>query len=266
VFVIRHTFSVLNGIGEKMERSLWQRGIFTWDDFLGTGEIEGISAERKQQYDIRLREMAQALDAADAAFLSRAIKRRDHWRLFESFRSDAVCLDIETNGLPAAAGGYTTVVGLYDGHDCTCLVHGDNLSAEALNRSLHGYRYLITFYGAGFDVPFLLRTMPGVRFDIPHFDLCFAARRLEIEGGLKRLEERFGIVRHEDVRGLDGYDAVKLWEQYRRGNAGALSRLLIYNREDTRNLLAIAGVFYAELRKQTGFDEIHAAWRACAAA
>jgi uncharacterized protein len=261
--VIRHTFSLLNGIGEKLERSLWKKGILSWDDFLRTEEIEGISPERKIGYDDLLTRASIELGVGNAQYFSRILKRREHWRLFEVFGKDAVCLDIETNGLQPGAGGYTTVVGLYDGIDSRCLVRGENLTVENLNRELEGYKCLITFYGAAFDVPFLIRTFPGVKFDIPHFDLCFTARRLDMNGGLKKLELMLGIERHESVRGMNGYDAVKLWEQVKRGSSEAMELLMIYNMEDTKHLLQIAKVFYDKMKDLSGIDECIGAKKVC---
>jgi len=134
-------------------------------------------------------------------------------------------------------------------------VAGQNLTVENLNKELSGYRCLITYYGVSFDVPFLLRSFPGARFDIPHFDLCFAARKLGFAGGLKKLEAVLGIERDEDVRGMNGYDAVKLWEHSRRGSEEARRLLLLYNREDTVNLYRIADILYQQLRQSTGIEE-----------
>jgi uncharacterized protein YprB with RNaseH-like and TPR domain len=253
--VIRHTFSLLNGIGEKLERNLWERGILTWDDFIKNPEIEGISPERKSAYDSLLTHASIELEVGNAEYFARILKRSEHWRLFKVFGADAVCLDIETNGLVPGSGGYATVVGLYDGRDSRCLVRGENLSVDALNKALTGYKCLITFYGAAFDVPFLMRTMPGVKFNIPHFDLCFAARKVRMEGGLKKLEEKLGIVREESVQGMTGYDAVKLWQQAKRGSSEAMRLLRIYNMEDTRHLLDIASVIYDKMRLLCGIDE-----------
>lgn len=253
--MIRNTFSMLNGIGEKLERRLWKDGILTWSNFIETDDIRFINRERKVSFDWSLSTAARKLQDRDAVFFSRSVKRREHWRLFEIFRDHAVYLDIETNGLPPGRGGYVTVVGLYDGFDWKCLVAGENLTVENLNRELSGYKCLVTFYGASFDVPFLQRTFPGVRFDIPHFDLCFAAKRVGISGGLKKIETLFNIERSEDVRGMDGYDAVKLWELAKRGSDEAKRLLLSYNREDTVNLLTIADILYRRLKQSTGIEE-----------
>ncbi|MBI5639761.1 MAG: ribonuclease H-like domain-containing protein [Nitrospirae bacterium] len=253
--MIRNSFCILDGIGDKLERRLWKEGILTWENFRDADELLGFGRERKKSFDELLIHDNRELEARNAAYFSSRIRRREHWRLFDCFKDNAVCLDIETNGLQPNSGGYVTVVGLYDGYDYTCLVKGDNLTAENLNRELGRYKCLITFYGACFDVPFLLRTFNGVRFDIPHFDLCFAAKRLGHKGGLKKLEHGFGIERDEAVQGLDGYDAVKLWELSQRGSHEALDLLTRYNREDTVNLMQLAGIFYEGLRQSTGIEE-----------
>jgi uncharacterized protein YprB with RNaseH-like and TPR domain len=57
------------------------------------------------------------------------------------------------------------------------------------------------------------------------------------------------------VQGMNGYDAVILWEYARQGDSEALELLKIYNKEDTVNLLKIAETIYQRLRTQTGIDE-----------
>ena len=253
--MIRHTFSLLNGIGEKLERRIWKSGVLTWDDFCNCPEIEGISPERKTVYDNQIMQSSLELSFGNAEYFARIMKRKEHWRLYDVFKEKAVCLDIETNGYQPGRGGYVTVVGLYDGTEWRNLIRGENLTVESLNRELAGYKCLVTFYGSAFDIPFLLRSFHGVRFDIPHFDLCFAARSIGINGGLKKLETLFGINRDDTVRGMNGYDAVKLWEQARRGSAEAKELLLMYNREDTTNLLGLADILYQRMRASTGIEE-----------
>ena len=253
--MIRNTFSILNGIGEKLERRLWREGILTWGDFIGTKSIDVIKPEKKFFFDSKLSLAAQELRNGNADYFGRTVKRREHWRLFEVFRGEAVCLDIETNGFQPEKGGYVTVVGLYDGYDWKCLVSGENLTAENLERELSGHKCLITYYGASFDIPFLQKTFPGIRFNIPHFDLCFAAKKLGFKGGLKKLETMLGIERNESVIGMDGYDAVRLWEQAKKGSHESRELLLTYNKEDTVNLLEIADKLYHGLKQSTGIEE-----------
>ncbi len=253
--MIKNTFCILEGIGEKLERRLWREGILTWKNFTEADAVLGFSRERKKLFDESLFHDGEELNAGNARYFSRRIRRREHWRLFDFFKDHAVCLDIETNGFQPNCGGYVTVVGLYDGYDYKSFVRGENLTVENLNRELERYKCLITFYGASFDVPFILKSFRGVHFDIPHFDLCYAAKRLGFKGGLKKLEHVLGIEREESVRGIDGYDAVKLWELSRRGAPEALELLIKYNREDTVNLMQIAAIFYERLRHLTGIEE-----------
>ncbi|MEO5359218.1 MAG: ribonuclease H-like domain-containing protein [Nitrospirota bacterium] len=251
--MIRNTFSVLEGVGEKTEKRLWRRGIVTWDDFLGKETIPFISREKKVRADEYLKMLDSVL--SNPSRLARYIERKEHWRAFEIFRDNAVGLDIETNGRPYDNGGYVTVVGLYDGKNYKCLIRGKDLTQDNLAASLSPYKYLITFYGAVFDIPFLKRCYQSLRIDIPHYDICLESKRLGLKGGFKYFEKCFGIYRDDDIAGMDGFDAVKLWQMYKRGDRASLDTLIKYNREDTVNLMTIGEQIYTQLKKSTGIEE-----------
>lgn len=253
--MIKNTFCILNGIGERLERRLWRQGILTWRDFIEKEAIDLISSDRKAIFDNILMAAAKELEIRNSLYFARTIKRREHWRLYDVFKGEALCLDIETNGFLPDRGGYVTLIGLYDGYDWRYLIAGENLTAENLKRELSSYKYLITYYGSSFDIPFLQRLFPDVKFEIPHFDLCFAARKLGFKGGLKRLEIELGLVRDLSVQGMNGYDAVRLWEFAKRGSREARDLLITYNREDTVNLFLIAERLYSMLRESTGIEE-----------
>ncbi|MEW6569665.1 MAG: ribonuclease H-like domain-containing protein [Nitrospirota bacterium] len=253
--MIRNTFSILNGIGERLEKRLWEERILSWEDFINSSRPRFISSEKKSLFDMILLSALKELNRTNAEYFAKTVKRREHWRLFDVFKGEAVYLDIETNGLTPESGGCVTLVGIYDGFDYRCLVRGIDLNPDELQRTLSGYKLLITFYGAVFDIPFLIRTMPVLKVDIPHFDLCFGSKRLGLKGGLKKLEMQFGIQRDKAVTGMDGYDAVRLWEYASRGSTEAMDLLKIYNREDTVNLSKMAEIIYQGLRFQTGIDD-----------
>ncbi len=143
-------------------------------------------------------------------------------------------LDIET-----CAGGEITVVGIYrEDRGLTQLV-GGQITDVGLWEALDGVDVLCTFNGDRFDLPILERQVRvDLRSRIKSLDLLRECRCRGIKGGLKRLEERFGIARR--TRGMTGWDAVGLWSRYeQQADREALALLLEYNREDVMNLVAL---------------------------
>jgi uncharacterized protein YprB with RNaseH-like and TPR domain len=113
---------------------------------------------------------------------------------------------------------------------------------------LSRYDLLITFFGSAFDLPYLKATYPRLILDQPHIDLCFLAKRLGLRGGLKQIEPLAGIERSGSLRGLDGWDAVRLWNRWRYGHeTAALELLLAYNAADAMNLEPLAVFLYDQL-------------------
>jgi uncharacterized protein YprB with RNaseH-like and TPR domain len=249
--MLTSTFVLLKGIGPGTERRLWQDGITNWNTFLQHSAPARISATRKAWYDQDLTTAMSRLEAGCADFFGTCLKSRDHWRLFETFRHRALYLDIETTGMTARVGRLT-VVGLYRNGRMTSLVQGDNLTEDRLHEELEQTDLLVTFFGSGFDIPYLQTVYPRLNFKKAHFDLCFAARRLGFQGGLKRIEQELLIPRDADLEGLDGWDAVRLWQQWRGGDETALDLLLRYNMADTRNLEPLAEFIYDRMVTQYG--------------
>lgn len=250
---------MVEGIGERFERHLWREGVLSWEDFLVTKKVRGISPERKSVYDREFSEAIEALEKKDERYFFTKLKRHEYWRLFDVLKGNAVCLDIEATGLNAQDSDIT-LVGLYDGIRTKILIKGIDLTAKYLMRELESYKMIITYYGSVFDIPFLNKKFPSLDLNRPHFDLCFGSHRAGFKGGLKRLEEDLGVMRASDIKGLDGYDAVKLWFAHLQGNDGALEILMRYNEEDTKNLFFVAQEIYKKLRGMSGFDRV--AWEA----
>jgi uncharacterized protein YprB with RNaseH-like and TPR domain len=160
-------------------------------------------------------------------------------------------LDIETTGM-SPYEGHITVIGLFRNGRMSSLVRGESLTEERLEAELDQTDLLVTFFGSGFDIPFLQTVFPKLNFRKPHFDLCFAARRLGLKGGLKSIERELNIDRDASLEGLDGWDAVRLWQQWQGGDEAALDLLLRYNAADTRNLEPLAELVYAQMVKRYG--------------
>lgn len=107
---------------------------------------------------------------------------------------------------------------------------------------------IVTFNGSCFDLPFISSKL-GIQFDQLHLDLRFAFRRLGITGGLKHIETAFGLERSRETKGLDGFDAVRLWYKYVDGDYTALDLLKKYNQEDIIGLKILAQRVYSIFRK-----------------
>jgi uncharacterized protein YprB with RNaseH-like and TPR domain len=134
-----------------------------------------------------------------------------------------------------------TVVGVLVGDRFTSIVRWRDLTRGRLAEALGDASMLVTFNGAGFDLPMLRTHYPVPALEMPHLDLRFAARRVGLGGGLKRVERCLGIARDREFAMMTGKDAVRLWRLWeRKGNAKALRLLLKYNEADVVNMRTVA--------------------------
>jgi len=150
-------------------------------------------------------------------------------------------LDIETTGLSRHYDDIT-VVGIYltrdVKHELIQLVGEEVTSANVLS-VLEKVDRVFTYNGSRFDLPFIEHRI-GVSLEslFTHCDLMYDCWRRNLRGGFKAVERQLGIPRQ--LSGIDGFDAVKLWWQYKNhGDRDALALLLKYNEEDVRNLKAL---------------------------
>ena len=147
-------------------------------------------------------------------------------------------LDIETTGL-SPVGCDITVVGIHlcngDRAESVQLV-GRDITSYGMLEVLEGVDIIYTYNGSRFDLPFI-RSKLGINLEaiFVHRDLMYDCWRYNLKGGLKAVERQLGINR--DVRGVDGYEAVRLWWRYVDSfDLDALETLLTYNKEDVVNL------------------------------
>ena len=251
--MITHTFQLLPSVGAKKERAIWETGLRSWDDFLSADSVGTMRPEAKERGDVLLTQASEMLDDGDSRGLAELLPKGEVWRMYRRFRDDAVYLDIETDGLSRDA--LVTVVTVHGRGDTVTLTEGVDLSPETLAAAVDGASMIVSFNGSCFDVPVLRNSFPEVDWDMPQFDLRFASRKVGHRGGLKPLEIELGITRSEDIEGVDGADAVRLWKLWERhGDRDALDILTEYNRADTVNLETIADVIYERLvREHAGY-------------
>jgi hypothetical protein len=241
--MLKRTFVHLPGVGLRTEAQFWRRGLTTWEDFLAVGRVAGLGPVRLAWFKSLLQESLRHQDRPE--YFAPRLPPGEHWRLFHHFRSRTAYLDIETTGAgwPELT---VTVVGLYDGHTMRQFVLGENL--RDFPEALAEVDALVTFNGTQFDLPVLRDYFPALPSPPLHLDLRFILARLGFRGGLKRIEPLFGITRAPEVAGLNGYDAVLLWERFQRGDLTARELLLTYNKEDVLNLEVLMEQAF-ELRK-----------------
>lgn len=241
--MLRRTFIHLPGIGPRREQALWRAGILDWDSALRAKLAPGFSAARWDEIRRLVDQSRRFLDAGDHAFFAEALPQPYHWRALHDFRGRVAYLDIETTGTGPWA--QVTVVGVYDGVRTHSFIHGDNL--DLFPEFIDHFAVIVTFNGSTFDLPFLRRRFPRLRFHQLHVDLRYALRQLGIRGTLKEIERCLGMRRPADLEGLTGEDAVRLWVEYCSGREKSLDLLLRYNAADVENLEPLAHYAYRQL-------------------
>ncbi len=249
--MLPRTFCHIPGIGPKTERRLWQQGALDWEHFLA--EPTRFSAARSrlpQALDI-VRRSRDALARQDAEFFAGMLPSRETWRAWPEFPGRVVCLDIETDGGTEAEN--ITVIGIADGSGLRQFVRGENLLE--FEDALDDTAVLVTYFGAGFDIPVLRRAFPRMPWNRLHFDLCPAMRRLGYRGGLKAIEHQLSVARAPEVQGLDGWAAVRLWREWQYGSEEARRLLLAYNAADVLNLAPLAEITYGRFLALCGGQE-----------
>lgn len=241
--MIRSTFQLASGVGPWRERQLWAAGVTTWEAFPGEGR--GLSPGLDARLRAALDSARAALGAGDAERLAAMLPRRERWRLFGAFAEDAGYLDIETDG-----GETITAVGVLDRDGPRVFLRGRDL--DDFPEATRGWKMVVTFNGAAFDLPLLRRAFPGWRPPLAHVDLRQLWGRLGHQGGLKLLERETGLERPPHLDGLGGLDAVRLWHRHLAGEREALRLLAEYNLYDAVNLRTLMALGYNRLVERLG--------------
>ncbi len=236
--MLANTLCHIPRVSLNKERALWESGIQTWSSYRALAKNPSFLDEC--EYHLRQRH---------PLFFAERLKSDQHWRLFGDFRDSVAYIDIETTGLDKAFDQITTIA-MYDGAEVRTYVNGRNL--DAFKKDVAAYKLLITFNGKTFDLPFIERFL-GIDLPQAHIDLRYVMKRLGYAGGLKEVERRIGIDRG-DLRSVDGFFAVMLWQEYRRrGSEAALETLLAYNCADVVNLEKLMVLAYNMNIKATPF-------------
>ena len=159
-------------------------------------------------------------------------------------------LDIETS-----FDGDITLVGLLRANGPLIQLVGCAITRDAVESALHGLDTLCTFNGEGFDLPVMRRALGiGLLERYRSLDLSLECRRIGIRGGLKKIENGMQIPRL--LRGVNGYDAMLLWERWEKGERAALETLLEYNADDVINLALLERRLRGDLEIPTPVEHV----------
>lgn len=246
--MIRNTFIHLPGVGSASEKALWAQGIKDWDVFLN--KVNEKVLPRYQKLVPMVRESKEALEQNDLGFFKHHLPQREMWRLWAEYGKDALFLDIETTGLSPYYSKVTVIGALAHGKYAV-FINGINL--REFPYYVRQYPLFVSFNGTQFDVPFLRAHFPHAKLDQPHIDLRFVLASMGYKGGLKLIEKELGLDRDEELDGVDGFEAVRLWHKYNRGNLNALRKLVYYNLTDVANLVDLMDLAFREKCSHSGF-------------
>ena len=94
---------------------------------------------------------------------------------------------------------------------------------------------------------------------LPHYKealilLRYLMKDLGYSGGLKRIEKEVGINRDDELAEVDGFEAVRLWRRYKKGDLQSLELLKKYNEADVVNLKTLMEFTYGKLKEKTLFN------------
>jgi len=241
--MIRNSFIFLNNIGYSKEKSLWNSGILSWDDFLKKGMISGISKISKEKNNKKIMDAERALDNKNAEFFKIYFPKKENWRLYDEFRDYSLFLDIETDEYSKP-----TVISLSDGYDCKTFIRGFNLDFKIIEKIISNYKMIVTFNGLSFDLRILRRYLKLNNKIL--LDLRPVFVRLGYNKGLKDIERIFRIKRDKRVEVLRGEDALFLWNSFlKTKNTEHLKLLIEYNYYDAYNLKPLAEIAYKKMKE-----------------
>jgi uncharacterized protein len=246
--VIERTFQLIKGIGPWREKDLWARGYPDWNAFVAATGVVASPA-----LDLELKEAIARARTASLPTLAAMIPEREHWRLYRRHVDQAAFLDLEADGDEAI-----TVAGVFDREGPATFIRGFEgaLALEELPKRLARSPLWVTFNGGAFDLPVLRRHFPQLQKPAVHIDLRFLVRRVRLKGGLKEVEESLGLHRPPHLKGLRGFDAIRMWREYQTTrNPDALRILVEYNLYDAINLRSLVDLCITRAAEALAWDE-----------
>lgn len=235
--MLREALLHLPAIGPERVKDLHRRGLRSWDDLLNSPpeDLPWPTARQERIADV-LHSCEAALARDDIDFFTRTLARCDQWRVLGHWFDRATYFDIETDGVHAGCR-ISVIACLHRGRLLT-FTAGHNL--DAFLDLLDDVDLLVSFNGASFDVPKVVDAFRIPTLPCPHVDLRWLCYYGNCRGGLKQIEKDLGIERPPDLEGVDGEQAVWLWQAYcDEGDREALTCLTRYCAADVLSLQVV---------------------------
>lgn len=236
--MLKSTFQHLKGIGKKTERTLWRKGFTTWGRYVASFQKQ-LPLFSEDSIDTPLSESIAAYEGGDMFFFANTLPTAEYYRVALEFPQDVLFLDIETTGL-SLYYDIITIVGWSLGKEYGVYINGHD--DAPLRSALAKAKAIVTFNGIMFDVKFIKKHFEDIEIPAVHLDLRFFAKRVGLSGGQKAIEKIIGFERESDIEGMLGEAAPILWHKYRRGDQGAMKRLIEYNHADIEGMKWILDV------------------------
>jgi uncharacterized protein YprB with RNaseH-like and TPR domain len=209
-------------VGPKRAAQLAAAGCGTWSAIVAAAQPVGMSASRWDEVQAEARRCLAAVAADDPRPLAQALASREQWRVLAHWFDQASFFDIETSGLEPESE-VTLVVCLHRGR-LHHFLKGENL--DDFLALLDEVKLLVSFNGAGFDVPRIEDRFHIPKIPCAHVDLRWLCHHRGWQGGLKSIEQQLGLHRPADLQGLGGAQAVWLWQVWQERHSAAARRTL----------------------------------------
>jgi uncharacterized protein len=237
--MITKSFSIFEGISDRIEHKIKEQGIKDWNAFLKAEKVKGISSKRKIYYNSQILDLKESIRLDNLTILSKKVPLNKHWMFYEYYKDVALFLDIEVSGVKKE--DYVFLIALYDGIDTKIMIKGINLDLRRLKTFVKNYPLIISFNGSVHDMPFLKKRYPDLFSDKIHIDLRFLANKAGLSGGLKEIERKLGIPRSKIQSTYRSGDIKRLWRMFKAGGDDYYLKLLLeYAEDDVISLKLIA--------------------------
>ena len=227
----------LPGVGPETIRRFQSMELTTWSALESRPHDIPLGAAPAAKLLAAVQASRALLAEENLTGLTTLLDARDQWRIVNEQFDHAAWFDIETDG--CSTGSIITCICAYHNDQVHTFMRGENL--QDFIDWLQTVDLLVSFNGASFDVPFIMRGFALPSLPCAHVDLRWVAYHAGMKGGLKKIEGDLHIERPDDLIGVDGAEAVWLWEDWNISkNAAAREKLLRYCAADVVGLKAVA--------------------------